>query len=528
MNAYFELIMEKDGTYLHLIPETEGGNALDVADLLEYLNRKKIDFEPVSLNQALKQQKDITVKLNNRQMIPEQESCLITIAKDRMSARIRFYPPARGAKLMSFEEVMNDAQRLGIKFGILEDQVRNVCRKKAYCTDYEFAKGKAPENGRDATVQYQFRLDTSAKPTLNPDGSVDFFHLNTLNHCKKGEVLAILAPEVYGRDGKNVMGEVVPAPKVKKQDIHPGKNTEYNPEKNKILASVTGHVLFDGFKIEVSDVLELENVDNATGNIDYDGSVYVKGNVCSTFELKASGNIQVGGIVEAAIVEAGGDVIIQRGMAGNEKGVLKAGGNVVCKFIENATVTAKGYVETETIIHSNVTAGTEVIVTGRRAYISGGSVSAATLISVKTLGSELGTATNIEVGVDQEIKKKKLDLTNEIGELNKEIKKVEPILQTMAENLKKGVKFPPDKVKLLQEIIQKDKQNKALVQQKYEELEAVEGAMDMEQESMVKVSEMAYPGVRIAISGASLVIKNPYKSVRFRKVRGDVKPDSYA
>ena len=51
---------------------------------------------------------------------------------------------------------------------------------------------------------------------------------------------------------------------------------------------------------------------------------------------------------------AGGDIIIAKGMNGMGKGVLNAKGNVVAKFLENATVTALGYVSSESILHSTV------------------------------------------------------------------------------------------------------------------------------------------------------------------------------
>lgn len=61
-------------------------------------------------------------------------------------------------------------------------------------------------------------------------------------------------------------------------------------------------------------------------------------------------------MIEGACIEAGGNIIIARGMNGMAKGILKAGGNIVAKFLENATVSAGGYVNTESILHSNVTA----------------------------------------------------------------------------------------------------------------------------------------------------------------------------
>lgn len=157
-------------------------------------------------------------------------------------------------------------------------------------------------------------------------------------------------------------------------------------------------------KVFVSDVYEVENVDLSTGNIEFEGSVQVRGNVSSNFEIRAGGNVIISGVVEGACIEAGGNIIIARGMNGMAKGNLRAGGDIVAKFLENATVSAGGYVNTESILHSNVTAATEIQVTGKRGFITGGHVRAGQRIEVKTLGATLGAPTVVEVGVDPEKK----------------------------------------------------------------------------------------------------------------------------
>lgn len=71
------------------------------------------------------------------------------------------------------------------------------------------------------------------------------------------------------------------------------------------MSQVSGHVILENDKIFVSNVLELVNVDNSTGDIDYEGDVVVKGNVLAGFTVKATGDITVSGIVEGATVIAG-------------------------------------------------------------------------------------------------------------------------------------------------------------------------------------------------------------------------------
>lgn len=194
-----------------------------------------------------------------------------------------------------------------------------------------------------------------------------------------------------------------------------------------------GHVSLVEGKVFVSDVYEVENVDLSTGNIDFEGSVQVNGNVSSNFVIRAGGNVIISGVVEGAYIEAGGNIIIARGMNGMAKGTLKAGGNIVAKFLENATASAGGYVSTESILHSNVIAATEIQVTGKRGFITGGHVRAGQKIEVKTLGAMLGAPTVVEVGVDPEKKAEYMKMQKEVSEIVKNIRSLQPILANFAE-----------------------------------------------------------------------------------------------
>lgn len=94
---------------------------------------------------------------------------------------------------------------------------------------------------------------------------------------------------------------------------------------------MTGHASLVGGKVFVSDVYEVPaDVDNSTGNIEYSGSVTVRGNVKGGFRISAKGDIVVEGIVEDAELYAGGQIIVKRGIHGMEK--------VCCRQVEMSSV----------------------------------------------------------------------------------------------------------------------------------------------------------------------------------------------
>ena len=231
---------------------------------------------------------------------------------------------------------------------------------KKYCTNIIIAKGKLPTAGKDATINYYFDTSVDARPELKEDGSVDFFKLNLLHHCTKGQVLAEIIPEEKGEDGVDIFGAVTAAREVKKASFNHGRNLEISEDGHKLLSMVDGHVSMVEGAVFVSDVYSVDDVSTSTGNIEYHGNIEVKGNVCENFSVKTDGNVFVNGVVEGAVIEAGGDIVIARGMHGQNKGKLVAGGNIIAKFLSAAEVTAHGFVEAEQILNSKVVAGTEV------------------------------------------------------------------------------------------------------------------------------------------------------------------------
>ena len=133
--------------------------------------------------------------------------------------------------------------------------------------------------------------------------------------------------------------------------------------------------------ISVSNVYEVQaDVDTSTGDIEYNGSVNVKGNVRTGFKIRAKGDVEISGVVEGALIIADGDVILHRGIQGMGRCQIIAKGNLVSRFIESAVVAVNGYIETDTILHSKITAKGDIFVRGKNGNIIGGNVRSTSLI----------------------------------------------------------------------------------------------------------------------------------------------------
>ncbi len=524
MNGYFQLVEDSGHVGVKIFPPTDDGEKARVNEVMEYLTGRGIICDLSVLNQTINAAtQPVVLKLRAGECPKENESYKLEVSEDNMVVTARFYPPSATGSRLPVSEFVNDLRYKKIIYGVKKDELEELFNNPQYCTDIVVAEGTQPRHGTDAKVEYFFNVDLKARPTLKEDGSVDFFNLNTISHCKEGDELARLIPADLGEEGHNVLGEPLKPRDVKKATLKFGRNIELSEDKMSIYSKVNGHVTLTDDKVFVSDVLEVENVDNSIGNIDYEGSVQINGNVGSNFTVKAKGNIIVHGVVEGAFLEAGGDIIIARGMNGMSKGKLQAGGNIVAKFLENSHAVAKGYVSTESILHSTVLAGTEVTVSGKRGFITGGRVCATNFIKVKTLGSSMGAMTTVEVGADPSIKARYQELQKNVAEIQRVLKTISPVVIAFEQKQATGVQLPEDKVQYIMSLKKLKGLKEEEMEKSIKEMDELQDIIEDKHQAQVVVTGEVYPGTKIAIGDVSKTIQSTMKYCRFIKEKGDVK-----
>ncbi|MBQ7776964.1 MAG: DUF342 domain-containing protein [Lachnospiraceae bacterium] len=523
MNGYFRLKSIENGFGLELIPPSNGGEPINIAEVMDYLGSQSLVYDLSVLKEKIESGERTEYFLRAGACPVLAESYKLIVAEDNMSAIARFYPATEGGKQLSVEEFVKDLRFRNIIYGLQIQNMQEYFAEREYCKDILVAKGKEVIQGKNAYIEYLFNTDVHARPTVREDGSVDFFNLNAINHCSKGQVLARIIPEEKGHHGRNILGERFEAIAVKPTVFRYGRNIQVSEDRLSLISMVDGHVALVDDKVFVSDVYEVENVDNATGNIEYEGSVQINGNVISNFSVTAKGNVIVNGVVEGATITAGGNIIIARGMNGMTKGKLVAGGNIIAKFLENATAEADGYIQTESILHSNVMAGAYIEVNGKRGFITGGHVVAAEKLIVKTLGAQLGAPTIVEVGVNPKIKEEYQQLQKDIGEIQKVLSSTRSILSSYSEKTKKGAKFNEQQMKYYKSVILLDTNKKKELELKMEKLEKIQESLNVQHKAYVEVSGQVYAGTKVIIGDLSMVVQNSFKSCRFEKVQGNVK-----
>lgn len=524
-NQYFQMEFKGQDACLHIYPPEDGGQMLSISEVTEYLALQRMDkYDLKELNAAvINSKEESSVYVGEWDGIPVRESVNVRISLDKMKAICRFYPPSSGGKTMDLQDIINELTYRKVRFGIDQNVLADFLQEKKYCTDYLVAVGLAPVHGRDARIEYFFNTDINLQPKRNEDGSVNYKELNTISHIQKGQLLARLHKEDLGKQGKTVFGEAINPRTVRSEKLEFGNNISINEDRTEIYSDVTGHASFLNGKVFVSDVLKIPaDVDNSVGNISYDGSVEIAGNVKSGFSVLASGDIIIGGVVENAYVESGGQIVVKQGIHGMHNGTLKAATNIMTKYIENAKVYAGGFVESEAILNSDVSATAEVRVHGKKGVINGGTIRAGRSIETDSAGTEMGTITVLEVGVDPAKKERYLELNKKVSGEGKNLEDMKIIIDNYASMLKRGEVLPKDKLIYVQRLALEYKTKKEELEPFRDEMREIHREMMASDRSYIAVSRSVYPGVSISISDLGYHVKEKLSCCRFKKSNGQV------
>lgn len=523
-NGYFYLMHKNDGTYLKLIPNRPGGSRIKIDDVKEYLVAKRItEYDQIAILTAVNNLIEPSeIKLNDQSILPEMEYLKISFSADGLTAMARFYPPSDRGNLMNRNDIISSAVSYGLKFGLLDQVLDEFLINRVYCTDIVIAKGMLPVEGTDAKIDYFFNTVITRKPKMNEDGSVDFHQLELINHINTGDVLAKLTPMNPGKPGLDVCGRIIRQKPVHNRMLKHGAKTHLTDDGLQLISEVNGHVYLSGDKIMVSDVYEIRSdIDLATGDVDYLGSVMIRGNVRTGFTVRCKGTIFVEGVVEGATLIADGGIVLSRGMQGMNRGKLITNGDVVAKFIENATVECDGSVTAEAILHSKIYAGKEINVTGKRGLVTGGELHSGVEIRVKNAGSTMGTNTVLEVGVDPKTVIEYHKLEKAIQDKNNEIYKLNQLIELF--HKKYPQQIPQDKLLTYATTKRTYEISRSELENSMERFNYLESLINNNDKGSITVEKMVYSGCKIVISNVIYYVRSEMFCKRFVKEDVDIK-----
>jgi len=520
------LINKIDGLYLALVPGDSAATQLTFEDVDSYLSHLKYMYDKTAVaNQLRTLTNACEIKLSDTPLkFPVPETLIVKVDSDRLKASGKFYPPTKGGVLMTKEDIYDRLKVSGIKYGANEMNMNMFLNDRVYGKEIILAQALMPVEGKNAVIHYYFNVDLTRKPQTNDDGSVDFHKLDNISPVHKGDMIASLDPADEGKPGIDVCGNVIRQKKVEKRILKHANKIYLSEDKTKMYSEVDGHASLVDDKVFVSDNYEVPtDVGPSTGDINYEGNVTIKGNVNSGYTVYAHGDIIVEGVVEAATLIADGQIILKRGIQGGGKGSLKARSNIIAKFIESAEVISEGYIQTEAILHSFVSARGDVLVSGKRGLITGGEVRSITMISMKSAGNSMGTRTLLEVGVDPEVIDETRRLEKETPSMIQEIEKIDQILVAYAKKVKSGEKLDPRILSSVKDSMTKKKLLSEAVEANQARLNSLIEMTNANANGSIRVQDTIFPGCRLAISNVCYYVKNEIQHSRFIKEGADIR-----
>lgn len=325
---------------------------------------------------------------------------IIYVAADQLAAWLVVFPPIGEGKELDRDMLDGILKESGVSFGLdtsLLDSLADAPDR--YFHLFLIARGRAVVHGKDGYIEDFYKRTVKKKFEEDEHGRVDYFHLNIVQNVEKGQPICRIIPPVPGIPGRTVLDEEIACKEGKTPTLPKGRNTEASEDGMQLLAVKSGRVEFSGRSFIVKSVLEIGgNVDFSTGNINFVGDVHIHGDVGSGFSVRTIGNVTIDGVVEAAEIEAGGDLIVAKGILGDSRAMIRAHHDVYAKYMENCTVHCRGSLQTDCIVNCDVYCDGEVNVRSGRGTIIGGRIRAAQGVNAKVVGSKSESVTSIFLG----------------------------------------------------------------------------------------------------------------------------------
>jgi hypothetical protein len=306
--------------------------------------------------------------------------------------------------------------------------------------------GQCPVAGEDGLLELApecQRPQPNTLPIEQSDGqavedsvsSVDHYARTPYILVEKDQIIGRIIPPTDGVDGVDVLGNAVAA--------RPGKPFNLKPHDSVIVdASANVVAQCEGVFEHVEDAIRINallNIDGAvdfeTGNVDFDGDVQIAKGVCENFTVCSTHSVMIDGVVEAANLKTGVDLILATGMFGKDKGNIQVERDCRAKFLQQT----RGEIYRDLVVDKEIM-NCELIVRGSidspHASLVGGRYHCLGKTTIKNIGSDTGVRTTLHIGSSPEYNRLYHSSNQKIDQLTVRVEK----LQQMIDQLNGGAK----------------------------------------------------------------------------------------
>ncbi len=429
------------------------------------------------------------------------EDVEVEVSTNSMEAYIRVLAKD---KEITRERLMDILDLHDIHAGILEKGVEEILSGKNNRKPVLIARGQIPRKGADGWYECYFRTMINKRPKIMKDGSADYKNVEWFETVKAGQKLAYYHRAEPGTDGYTVSGKVIPAQRGMEKGILVGKGFEMQADRKTYISTVDGMVKMNDTTLEVSRHMEVDDVTLATGNINFDGSLHIKGNVENGTEIRVSEDLEIDGNVGAATIICGGSILLKKGMNSSGNGFIQAKKNIVSRFFESVRVEAEEDIQVNKCLNSQLYAGGMII---SSSTIAGGVASAEKGFRITNAGNSIGLHTALKVGYNEQIQEKIHGLNSAIWEAEQEL--------GMLNNSYQGIvsKYPPEIRNSMELFIKLEKSVTAKRKQITDMRAQLEKFHNKLKEAKVVIGGQAFEGTVVEINNRRWKADNQYNVV---------------
>lgn len=342
----------------------------------------------------------------------------VSLSPDKMQACLDI-TPAEGGTSVTGDEVMTALQQLGVTDGIKFDVI-DGCIAAGEAAAVIVAQGRAAVPGQDGRLECLVSQVRDRAPRVTESGRTDFRDLGETVIVHPGDPMMLRHPPTMGVPGVTVLGAKIAARAGKPVVFAKGlTGVTFSPDNPEMLvADIVGQPVQVRGGMIVEPVYTVAAVNLTTGNVVFDGTVKVVGDVDAGMTVSATGDIEIGGIAEPCKLEAGGNIVVKNGALGNigrkdaNEQSARCGGSFSAGYAQQLKVEAGDSIFIDDMVmQCEFSAKNHIRVgNGRRGYIIGGQMLASLSITGKVLGSPTRIATRFEIGAGPELHQRALEL----------------------------------------------------------------------------------------------------------------------
>ena len=539
--AGYKFEFRNDGVYLTIYPNSAESLLFELSDMRQILREcgvidyditllsrtlREASGEPQRISNPVEMSEELLQKIESGQSVDINQDeayarLIVDVSRDRMKATIK-YDTKNGSRLPTFEMVMDALVEKGVRYGIDEDEIRHGIESIA---PFVAAQGTPPVNGENAYIDRKFDLGVKGRPVIDEYDRVDYKNLNLFVLVKANDTLAIRIPQTKGTPGKNVFGDTVAAQNGRPIPMPDGKNTKVLGE-HQLIATINGQIVDTGSKISIDPRLVVKgSVGVGTGDIDFDGSVQINGDVKQGFVVKATGDIEIKGNVNGAEV-TGRNVIVSGGVTGAKRGKVSAEFDVRAAFAENAIIEAgRDIYIADVSLHSTLRAGKRINVEGKHGQIIGGLIVSGEEINAKVIGNEAYVITRVSVGVDPNLQKEYHEVCKSYKEGKKRLLHITQTLNTLSKIDISAL--PQERIDQINAITRSQFPIAGQLKRDEQKILELEAKLAEMKNGKVKADDVIYPGARISINSVVKNVQEEYRHCTMSLQEGEVSLGQY-